>query len=106
MKKTRWYCLAIVLLSYSVVAQRSTPSAGGDKKVIVITGEVSGDATVLVNDQINKWNVANSASLKGHEGKYVTVRCRVEPDKHMIHVLSVSQAEVAKSNPGDSAFRR
>jgi hypothetical protein len=106
MKTIGWSCLVILLLSHSALAQRSTPPAGSDKKIVFISGEVSDDATVLVNDEINKWNVENAATLKGHEGEYVTVKCRVEPDAHTIHVLSVSPRQVAKSNPGDSAFRR
>lgn len=103
-------CLAVVLLASMTIAQSSTKSAASGqaiaKRVFVISGEVSDDGTTLVSDEINKWTVTNAASLKGYEGAHVTVRCRVDPDKHAMRVLSVSPQELTKYNTGDSAFRR
>jgi hypothetical protein len=103
-------CLAVVLLISMTIAQSPTKSAPSSqaiaKRVFVISGEVSDDGTTLVSGEINKWTVTNAASLKGYEGAYVTVRCRVDRDQHAIRVLSVAPQEAVKYNPGDSAFRR
>jgi hypothetical protein len=103
-------CLAVVLLASMTIAQSSTKSAPSGqaiaKRVFVISGEVNDDGTTLVSDEINKWTVMNTASLRGYEGTYVTVRCRVDRDHHTLRVLSVAPQEAVKYNPGDSAFRR
>jgi hypothetical protein len=110
MKKFIWACLAAALLTSATLAQTPTKAAASagkiEKRVFVISGEVSDDGATLVNDEINKWAVTNATSLKGYEGAYVTVRCRVDPDRHAMVVLSVTPQRWVKYNPGDSAFRR
>lgn len=107
----KWLCFFALTMPAAVVfaqgpSNTATASHTGNKKVISLSGEVSDDGTTLLNDSINKWTVSNTASLKGHEGQYVTVRCRVDPDKHTILVLSLAPERVVKINLSDSAFRR
>jgi hypothetical protein len=100
---------AITLLAFAALAQAQTKSAqpkASPQNVVVLSGKVSDDGTMFVNDSINKWTVVNSSSLKGKEGEHVAVRGRVDPDKHTNYILSVTPERVVKPNLSDSAFRR
>jgi len=44
--------------------------------------------------------------LKGREGRLVTIKCYVDPDKNRIHVLSVKTDAQYTALHSDSAFRR
>ena len=110
MKNRICTCLIVALLISATGALSPAKSASNDrtnsKGVVAISGEVSSDGRTFVSDQINKWTVVNPALLKGHEGAWVTVRCRVDPDQHAIQVISVAPQRMAGNNSGDSAFRR
>ncbi len=81
------------------------PSAHG--KGVNLSGQVSKDGKMLVADDDNTWAVNNSDVLKGFEGRYVTVRCRMDPSKRAIRVLYVVEPEIKRAtNFRDSAFRR
>jgi hypothetical protein len=82
---------------------RSTAVAKG----MNLSGKVSSDGKTFLADDDNKWTVSNPAALKGQEGRYVTVKCRMDLNHRAIHVLSVYQAEAGMNRAGgDSAFRR
>jgi hypothetical protein len=102
-------CFVVALLTSAAITQnpaKTAPPQPIETKVFLIAGEVSQDETTLISNDINKWVVTNAALLKGYAGKYVTVRCQVDPDKHVMHVLSIMRQELLKYNPNDSAFRR
>jgi hypothetical protein len=78
-------------------------------KAVTLSGQVSDDGKALVSDKDDVWEVSNPNVLAGHEGRQVTVKCQVYPDKNEIRVLSlrVAQGEVKyAAKLGDSAFRR
>ena len=98
-------CLALIALAQAAAA--SSPAAPPqEKNVVVISAHVSDDRTTLLNDGINKWSVTNTIVLTGYEGADVIVKGRVDSDAHTIQVLAVSRQRLAKTNHGDSAFRR
>lgn len=76
-------------------------------KGVVLTGEVSRDGKKLLADDDNEWTVSNADSLKGLSGRYIAVRCRMDPATRSIRVLSiVDQPAANHAQLGDAAFRR
>jgi len=69
---------------------------------------VSTDGKTLLADDDNNWNVSSPDALKGLEGRYVTVKCRMNLNQRSILILFVIDAPGMKhsANLGDSAFRR
>jgi hypothetical protein len=68
---------------------------------------VSTDGKALIAEDDNIWSVSNAGALKGLEGRYVIVKCRMDVAKHAIRVLYVIQPLARHSaNLNDSAFRR
>ena len=92
----------------AVAAGDSTRSAGTQVKGVNLSGKVSSDAKTLLTDDDNDWRVANPDALKGREGRYVTVRCRMDLSKRAIQVFSLVEdpGVTHTANLGDSAFRR
>lgn len=101
MKTLGLVCLAGVLfLSTCAVAQN---------KAITIAGTVSLDGKTLVTDQDDLWTISNAEVLKGQEGRHITVKCSVSPDKRALQVLFIKTeggGTKQAANWGDSAFRR
>jgi hypothetical protein len=106
--------LALVLgISLTTIAQGT---AGGDYgrgvpkvqvKGVNLSGQVSKDGKMFLADDDNTWSVNNLDILKGFEGRYVTVKCRMDPSKRAIHVLDVLERHLTNyTNFKDSAFRR
>jgi hypothetical protein len=84
----------------------NTHSAVAHAKGVNLSGKVSHDGQTFLTDDDNKWSVSNAGALKGQEGRYVTVKCRMDLTKRAIHVLSVHQDQAELKYAGDSAFRR
>jgi hypothetical protein len=120
LKKWSLVLLAVALLMpITAAAQHSSKAAEakptGSKSTIVarkavsISGQISMDGKTLVSEENDIWSVTNPNALAGHEGKAVSVKCQVFPDKNEIHVISVKGAPIdvkSASNKADSAFRR
>ena len=76
-------------------------------KGVSISGKVSQDGKMFVADDDNTWSIANLGALKGLEGRWVTVKCRMDLSKRSIQVMDVLQRHLTTlSNSSDSAFRR
>jgi hypothetical protein len=78
-------------------------------KAVTLSGQVSADGKALVGDKDDVWEVRNPHVLAGREGRLVTVKCQMSPDKNEIRVLSIRLAESEgkySARLGDSAFRR
>jgi hypothetical protein len=87
-----------------VPSDRTRPSG---VQGVNLSGKVSNDGKMLLADDDNTWSVSNADVLKGLEGRYVTVKCRMDPGKRAIRVLYVFEPDTKHSaNLGDSAFRR
>jgi hypothetical protein len=89
--------------------QENSKTRAASTKAVTLSGLVSDDGKALVSDKDDVWEVSNPNALAGHEGRQVTVKCQMYPDKNEIRVLSlrVSQSEVKyAAKLGDSAFRR
>jgi hypothetical protein len=85
----------------------STRSAAVSGKGMNLSGKVSGDGKTFLADDDNKWVVSNPGALRGQEGRYITVKCRMDLNHRAIHVLSVHQDQAGmKPAASDSAFRR
>ena len=96
--------LAALLLVDAAAANdnlRPAPKPG-----VTLSGTVSNDGKMLTADDDNNWMVINSDALKGFEKRYITVKCRMEPDKRAIRVFSVVDAKDHQQHLGDSAFRK
>jgi hypothetical protein len=113
MKRFVFAALPVLFLaSLFTEAQGSAPlndtTRPATTKGVNISGKLSGDGKVLVTDDDNNWSVTNPDALKGFEGQYLTVRCRMEPAKRAIRVLSVVEQldEKHAARLGDPAFRR
>ncbi len=120
MKKSAFTLLAFALFLPSVsLAQHSSKAAESkatvsslqkaSTKAITLFGQASADGKTLLTDDDDIWVVTNPSVLAGHEGQYISIRCKAEPDKKELHVFSARvAAREAKyvANRGDSAFRR
>jgi hypothetical protein len=86
----------------------STRPADAHAKGVNLSGKVSDDGKLFVADDENNWSVINLDSLKGLEGRYVVVKCRMDVSKQAIRVLSVEEPSPSKhtAHLGDAAFRR
>lgn len=102
--------LAFFLLAspFTYAAGDNTRPTSAHSKGVVLSGKVSDDGKQLVADDDNNWKVTNMDALKGLEGRYVTVKCRMDVSKQAIHVLSVEEPSETKhtAHLGDAAFRR
>ena len=100
MKKLMIISFALTLLM-SVVAlaqygsqQPDTGKSGTSMKAVSITGTISDDGKMFVNDKDNKsWTISNPDAVKGHEGHHVTLQAHVDADSNEIKVLSLKMAK-------------
>jgi len=98
--------LGLALALDAFAASESTRPATSPKSGVTLSGAVSADAKTFTTDDENEWTVLNAEALKGFEKRYITVQCRIEPEKRAIRVLSVSRPVEHPPNLGDSAYRR
>ena len=75
-------------------------------KALTVSGKVSDDGKRFITDIDTEWAINNPYTLKGREGRLVTIKCYVDPDKNRIHVLSVKTDAQYTAMHSDSAFRR
>ena len=74
-------------------AKCKKPGGGGGIDTITMTGSISYDSRVFTSDNDQKsWSITNTDSVKGHEGKKVTVKGWVDADKNEMCVESVRTA--------------
>ncbi|HKE31927.1 MAG TPA: hypothetical protein VKD65_09395 [Candidatus Angelobacter sp.] len=84
----------------------STPRPG-QVRGVTLSGQVSNNGKMLVTDDDNNWTVSNAETLKALQGRYVTVKCRIDQKNSAIRVLYIIEpSETKHANWGDSAFRR
>jgi hypothetical protein len=98
-----------LLLPGAAAGQSNSQSKSATPKASTISGKVSQDGKSLIGKNDELWSVANPATLAGHEGQQVRVKCQISSGGHHIRVLSVkTEATQTKYavNLGDSAFRR
>jgi hypothetical protein len=106
--------LAILLVASPITQARGAPMGDGTRpittssKAINLSGKVSDDGKVLTADDENDWRVTNADLMRGLEGRYVVVKCRMDVIKRAIRVLSVEEPSETKNTRhlGDAAFRR
>ena len=113
MRRTlRAVAFLMVVAALSIPACASSPGdsgrvQGARVKGVDLAGVVSNDRKILLADDDNAWTVDNADTLKGFEGRHVTVKCRMNPGQRAIRVLYVLVGETRRAaNLGDSAFRR
>jgi len=109
--------LAVVLLMSSFALAQEHGKADGtnqdrrqtwaaSSKALTVSGKVSDDGKRFITDIDTEWIINDSDALKGREGRLVTIKCYVDPDKNRIQVLSVKTEAQYTAMHGDSAFRR
>lgn len=111
MRRVLLAALAFLLAVSLVIAQGVALPGDGTPvrlKGVTLSGQISSNGKVLRADDDNDWTISNADAVKGFEGRYITVKCRMEPEKRAIRVLFiVEQPSTTRSaNLGDSAFRR
>jgi hypothetical protein len=85
--------------------QDHTQTSTASTKALTVSGKVSNDGKHFITDIDTEWAINNPDSLKGHEGRLVTIKCYVDSDKDRIEVLSVKTPQYSAMYR-DSAFRR
>ena len=76
-------------------------------KGVTLSGKVSAGGKLLLTDDDTAWSVSNAEVLKGFENLYVTIKCRMDPRRGVILVLSVLEPRASHDRHlGDAAFRR
>jgi hypothetical protein len=101
------FIAAPLMAAQASVPGDNTRPAGASINGVDLAGKVSKDGRALLADDDNTWSVSNADALKGLEGRYVTVKCRMDLNKHAIRVLYVIQPLTKHTaNLSDSAFRR
>jgi hypothetical protein len=99
--------LLLMLLFTHAGATAASDNARTHQKGVNLSGEVSNDGKTLLADDENHWAVSNADALKGLEGRYVTVRCRMNLNNRTIQVLSIVDEPGRKhARMDDAAFRR
>ncbi|MGA3089878.1 MAG: hypothetical protein ABSD75_14780 [Terriglobales bacterium] len=99
MKKILAICFAAALLCFGAASAQDT--MGNDtmksdmsKKATKVTGKISQDGKMFVNDSDSKsWTIANPDAVKGHEGHHVTLTAHVDKDKNEVHVMSLKMVK-------------
>lgn len=116
---TKWMAIslaAVVLTSSLALAQEHAQSGvarqdhlqawTASTKALSVSGKVSDDGTRFITDIDSEWAINNTAAVKGNEGRLVTIKCYVDPDRNRIQVLSVKRDAQYAAKYSDSAFRR
>jgi hypothetical protein len=103
--------LAFLLMASSLIATAATPPGDNTRvhtKGVILSGQVSSDGKTLRTDDDNDWSISNVDAIKGLQGRYVTVNCRIDANKRAIRVIFVVETAPTKhaASLGDSAFRR
>jgi hypothetical protein len=108
--------LAICVLASLALAQEHGKPDGTNQdhsrawtastKALTVSGKLSDDGKRFITDIDTEWAINNPDSLKGHEGRLVTIKCYVDSDKDRIQVLSVRADVQYSATYRDSAFRR
>ena len=107
---------AVVLTSSLALAQEHAKPGGTNQgrpqtwtastKALSVSGKVSDDGKRFITDIDSEWAINNIDSVKGSEGRLVTIKCYVDSDKNKIQVLSVKRDAQYAAKYSDSAFRR
>ncbi len=101
--------VVVLLLPGAAAGQSNSQSKSATPKASTISGKVSQDGKSLIGKNDEPWLVTNPATLAGHQGQQVKVKCRISSMTHEIRILSVKMVTlqtIYAVNLGDSAFRR
>src|SRR5215831_343906 len=72
-----------------------TRLAAANAKGVYLSGQVSHDGKTLQADDDNRWVVDDPHTLERFKGRYVTVKCRMDPRRRSLQVLSVVEEQPA-----------
>jgi hypothetical protein len=103
------FLVVTLLLPGTAFGQSNGHSKSTAPKASTISGTVSQDGKSLIGKNGDPWLVANPATLAGHEGQQVKVKCQISSGSHDIRILSVKMVTTQTRyavNLGDAAFRR
>jgi hypothetical protein len=103
------FLLIPLLLPGTAAGQSNSQSKSTTPKASTVVGKVSEDGKSLIGKNGEPWLVANPATLAGHDGQQVKVKCQISSGSHDIRILSVKMVVTQTRyavNLGDAAFRR
>jgi hypothetical protein len=84
----------VAMAQYGAQQPDNSKSSASSMKAVSVTGKISEDGKMFVNDQDSKsWMIANPDAVKGHEGHHVTLKAQVDADKNEVHVVSLKMAK-------------
>jgi hypothetical protein len=92
------FVLALLMSAVAVAQyggqQPDNSKSGMSMKAVSITGTISDDGKMFVNDKDGKsWAISNPDAVKGHEGHHVILQAQVDADKNAVHVVSLKMAK-------------
>jgi hypothetical protein len=92
------FVLALLMSAVAVAQyggqQPDNSKSGMSMKAVSITGTISDDGKMFVNDKDGKsWAISNPDAVKGHEGHHVILQAHVDADKNAVHVVSLKMAK-------------
>lgn len=111
MRQTAPTIFALVLTA-SILTAQSAALPGDNTRIhnkgVTLSGQLSSDGKLFRADDDNDWTISNVDAIKGLEGRYITVTCRMNPEKRTIRILFVAEQPATRHavNLGDPAFRR
>jgi hypothetical protein len=88
------------------IKQEHPQTWGASTKALTVSGKVSDDGKRFISDIDTEWAIHNPDALKGRAGSLVTIKCYVDSDQNLIHVLSIRTSAQYTATYADSAFRR
>jgi hypothetical protein len=102
--------VSVAIVSFLAFAAVCFAASDGPRpsssKGVNLAGQVSADARRFTTDDDTSWTVANPKSLTGFEKRYVTIKCRIVPEKRALIIISVETRSDNGPRFHDSAFRR
>src|SRR5260370_25608455 len=93
------FLLVPLLLPGTVFSQSNGHGKSTAPQASTISGTVSQDGKSLIGKNGEPWVVANPATLTGHDGQQVKVKCHLSSGSHDIHLLSPQQRHSPPMNP-------
>ena len=106
--------VSVLLMTIGPVSAQDQPRISKESsatgKPLMVSGKVMDRGKTLLFDIDSEWAVSNPELLEDLDGQIVRVKCYVNSERNIIHILYVKRdtraPNYAAGRLGDSAFRR